>query len=229
LAFIHNIIKSPKFLAIILLFVFASCEDAFRKSKDEEGIIEFDTKGVDVNHPLYGFAPNSATFKFKKKKFAIEMSVMGLFNMTILGDNQAKTMSQSVKFMNVKQACIETEKDLIEENKNYPIKIEETTETKDILGLKCYKINVTMLDTPFTKFEAWYTKDLGMEDCNILTPYAPVKGMLLDYRLKKMGMELHFAAKSYSHVEVPDQAFEIPATMKIISKEEMAKFIQDLQ
>ena len=68
MTFITHIIKSPKFLDIVLLFVFSSCEDAFRKSKDEEGIIEFDTKGVDPNHPLYGFAPNSATFKFKKKK-----------------------------------------------------------------------------------------------------------------------------------------------------------------
>ncbi|MEI6020505.1 MAG: hypothetical protein WCR21_05195 [Bacteroidota bacterium] len=225
----HYIIKTTKVFAILAILFFASCEDAFRKSKDEEGIIEFDTKGVDVNHPLYGFAPNSATFKFKKKKFAIEMSVMGLFNMTILGDNTSKTMSQSVKFMNVKQACIENEKELLKENLDYKIKIEETSETKDILGMKCYKINVTMLDAPFSKFEAWYTKDLGMEDCNILTPYAQVKGMLLDYRLKKMGMELHFAAKSYSHVEVPDQTFEIPASMKIISKEEMAKFINDLQ
>lgn len=225
----QNIIKPIKVMALLLLLVFTSCEDAFRKSKDEEGMIEFDTKGVDVNHPLYGFAPNSATFKFKKKKFAIEMSVMGLFNMTILGDNTAKTMAQSVKFMNVKQACIENEKDLMEENSKYKIKIEETSDTKEILGMKCHKINVTMVDSPFTKFEAWYTKELGMEDCNILTPYASVKGMLLDYRLKKMGMELHFTAKSYSHVEIPDPTFEVPASMKIISKEEMAKFINDLQ
>lgn len=206
-----------------------ACDNTFRKNKDEEGIIEFDTRGVDPNHPLYGFAPNSATFKFKKKKFAIEMSVMGLFKMTILGDNSTKTILQSVQFMNVKQACIENEKDLMQDNMDYRIKIEETNETKDILGMKCYKINVTMLDAPFSKFEAWYTKDLGMEDCNMLTPYAPVKGLLLDYRLKKMGMELHFSAKSYSHVEIPDQTFEIPASMKIITKEEMAKFINELQ
>lgn len=223
-------IRKPSLIVGLLSMVFlGACDNTFRKNKDEEGIIEFDTRGVDPNHPLYGFAPNSATFKFKKKKFAIEMSVMGLFKMTILGDNSTKTILQSVQFMNVKQACIENEKDLMQDNMDYRIKIEETNETKDILGMKCYKINVTMLDAPFSKFEAWYTKDLGMEDCNMLTPYAPVKGLLLDYRLKKMGMELHFSAKSYSHVEIPDQTFEIPASMKIITKEEMAKFINELQ
>jgi hypothetical protein len=216
-------------VGLLAMVFLGACDNTFRKNKDEEGIIEFDTRGVDPNHPLYGFAPNSATFKFKKKKFAIEMSVMGLFKMTILGDNSTKTILQSVQFMNVKQACIENEKDLMQDNMDYRIKIEETNETKDILGMKCYKINVTMLDAPFSKFEAWYTKDLGMEDCNMLTPYAPVKGLLLDYRLKKMGMELHFSAKSYSHVEIPDQTFEIPASMKIITKEEMAKFINELQ
>jgi hypothetical protein len=44
-----------------------------------------------------------------------------------------------------------------------------------------------------------------------------------------MGMEMHFAAKSYQHVEVADHNFEIPASMKIVSKEEMAKFFDDLQ
>lgn len=224
-----KIFKNINLVCIFLLIIFSSCSEGFRKSQAEEGIIEFDSKGVDVNHPLYGFAPNSATFKFKKKKFAIEMSVMGLFNMAIIGDNKAKNMIQSVKFMNVKQACIENEQDLIKDNLDYKLKIEETDETKDILGLKAHKINVTMVDSPYTKFEAWYTKELGMEDSNILTPYAPVKGLLLDYRMKKMGMELHFSAKSYSHVEIPDQTFEIPASMKIISKEEMAKFIKDLQ
>jgi hypothetical protein len=224
-----RIFKNISLICFVLIIILTSCGEGFRKSQAEEGIIEFVSKGVDVNHPLYGFAPNAATFKFKKKKFAIEMSVMGLFNMAIIGDIKAKKMIQSVKFMNVKQACIENEQDLIKENLNYKLKIEETNETKDILGLKAHKINVTMIDSPNTKFEAWYTKELGMEDSNILTPYAPVKGLLLDYRMKKMGMELHFSAKSYSHVEIPDQTFEIPASMKIVSKEEMAKFIEDLQ
>ena len=78
-------------------------------------------------------------------------------------------------------------------------------------------------------FDVWYTKELGMEEINALTPYAQVKGVLLDYRIKKMGMELHFLAKSYKNIQIPDNAFEIPAAMKIVSKEEMEKFIQNLQ
>ena len=73
----------------------------------------------------------------------------------------------------------------------------------------CIKLNVSLVKNPNVKFEAWYTKDLGLENCNSLNPYASVKGVLMDYRLKKMGLELHFLAKSYKNVKVPDNTFEI--------------------
>lgn len=231
----HNYLKRTVrilLLCIILPFcgasVLCSC-GSDKSSQIEEGIIEFDTQPVDDKHPLAGFAPSNATLKFKENKFVIEMSTMGMFNTSIIGDSKAKTLAQTIKFMNIKQACIEHEKDLEADNQNYKINIEETGETKSIAGLKCYKIKVTKLDEPNAPFDAWYTKDLGMESCNALTPYSPVKGVLLDYRIKKMGMEMHFSAKSYQHVEVPDHNFEIPASMKIVSKEEMTKFFNDLQ
>jgi hypothetical protein len=212
-----------------ILLCFSSCNSDHSFGGKEEGVITFDTKGVDETHPLYGFAPASAVLKFKGDKFAIEMSTMGMFNTSIIGDTKKKTMAQTVKFLDIKQACIEKENDLIEENANFPLKIEETGETKEIVGLKCYKVKVTKLNDPDVTFDAWYTKELGMENCNNLTPYAAVKGILMDYRIERMGMELHFAAKDYKNTKVPDNTFEIPASMKIVSKEEMQKFINNLQ
>lgn len=212
-----------------MLLQFLSSCNSDKESTKNEGIIEFNTSAVDKNHPLSGLAPTTATLKFKGDKFLIEMSTMGMFNTSIIGNNQTKTLSQSIKFMNVRQACIETERDLILENQDYELAIEETDETKEIIGLKCHKLKVTKVNEPNVKFDAWYTKALGMENSNALTPYAKVKGVLIDYRIKKMGMEMHFEAKSYQHVEVPDNVFEIPASMKIVSKEEMAKFFEDLQ
>jgi hypothetical protein len=195
----------------------------------DEGIIEFETKAIDEQHPLYGLAPSSATLKYKKEKFAMEMSTMGMFNTAIIGDTKTKTVAQTVKFMDIKQACIENEKDIITDNLDYALKIEETKETKKIAGLKAHKIKVTMVNNPTIGFDAWYTNELGLEDCNALNPYSAVKGVLLDYRIKKMGLEMHFVAKSVKNVEVPENTFEIPASMKIVSKDEMAKFFANLQ
>lgn len=218
----------PLVLMVALLSYLSSCSEALSGRK-EEGVIEFSTRAVDASHPLYGFAPDAATMKFKNEKFVIEMSTMGMFNYSIIGDNKEKTLAQTVKFMNIKQACIERGKEIETDNNNYRLQIEETGETKEIAGLKCHGLKVTRLDVPGESFEAWYTKELGTEDCNALTPYSSVKGMLLDYRIEKMGMEMHFLAKSYNPVKVPDAAFKIPASMKIIPKKEMQKFFDDLQ
>ena len=214
--------------AFILIVLFSSCSSDNTDGNDE-GIIEFDTKGIDEQHPLYGLAPSSATLKYKKEKFAMEMSTMGMFNTSIIGDTKAKTVAQTVKFMDIKQACVENEKDILTDNLEYAIRIEETRETKKMLGLKAHKIKVTMVNNPTISFDVWYTKELGMENCNSLNPYSQVQGLLLDYRIKKMGLEMHFVAKSIKKVEVPDNTFEIPASMKIVSKDEMAKFFANLQ
>jgi hypothetical protein len=214
---------------IILSLFLQSCGSEGLSGDREEGIIEFQTKALDASHPLYGFAPDAATLKFKGDKFVIEMSTMGMFNMSIIGDNKTKTMAQTVKFMNIKQAAIEKQKDLEEENRDYALKLEETDETKKIVGLKCYKVKVTKVHDPSVTFDVWYTRELGMENCNELTPYAPIKGVLMDYRIKKFGMEMHFLAKSYKNVAVSDHTFDIPASMKIVSTEEMQKFFEDLQ
>ncbi len=211
--------KIPVFLPVVFLL---SCGPA-EKACDEEGIIEFATNPIDEKHPLFGLAPSSATLKYKKEKFALEMSSMGMFHTAIIGDVEAKTITQTVKFLDIKQACIETEKDIVAENKDFALKIEETNETKEIIGLKSYKIKVTMVNDPSIKFDAWYTKDLGMEDCNSLNPYAQIKGVLLDYRVKKMGMEMRFVATSRKKEVVPEKTFEIPSHMKIVDKATMAK------
>ncbi|MBL7910784.1 MAG: hypothetical protein JNJ41_07005 [Bacteroidia bacterium] len=210
------------FLLLVAVIV-SSCKQSETAASDEEGIIEFSAAAVDEKHPLYGLAPNSATLKYKKEKFALEMSSMGMFNTSIIGDIKAKTVTQTVKFLDIRQACVENEKDIVADNLNFVLKIEETNETKKIIGLKAHKIKVTMANDPTVTFDAWYTKELGMEDCNSLNPYAQIKGVLLDYRVKKMGMEMHFVATSRKQVEVSETTFEIPSSMKLVCKEELAK------
>jgi hypothetical protein len=195
----------------------------------KEGIIEYDVKPVNENHPLAGFAPTSAVFKFKKDKFIMEMSIMGMFNTMFIADPVKRTLTQMVKFLDLKQACIEDEKDIKGENEKYQLKIEETKETKIIAGHKCHKIKVTMVSDPTTVFDAYYTKDIQADNVNALSPYSSVKGMMMQYRLQKLGLELEFTAKAVKAAEIPDATFEIPAYFKIVSKAEMQKYFDSLQ
>ncbi|MCW3076723.1 MAG: hypothetical protein JWO32_1332 [Bacteroidetes bacterium] len=217
------------FLLIQIALIFSFCSGNGKAGGKDEGVIEFDTKGVDERHPLYGMAPASATLKYNGDNFLMEMSTMGMFYTSIIGDIKNKTVAQTIKFLDIKQACVEHEQDIAEENKEYEIKVEETKDTKKIAGYKCHKIKISMVKDPSITFDAWYTKDLGMENCNALNPYYAVKGVLMDYRAKKMGMEMHFLAKSVKHTEVPESTFEIPASLKIVSKEEMKKVFDNFQ
>jgi hypothetical protein len=187
-----------------------------------EGVIEFDTKAVDENHPMASLAPSSATLKYKDENFVMEMSSFG-FNTSIFGNLENKTMTQTVKFLDLKQACVEKEQDIKDENDEFKLKITETKETKQIAGLKCYKLKVSLVDSPQVTFDAYYTKDLGEGDFNKLTPYAQVKGMLMDYRAKRMGMEMHFKATEVKKIVVEDESFEIPKDINYVSKATIRK------
>ena len=151
---------------------------------------------------------------------------MGMFTTMFVANQTNKTLTQMVKFLDIKQACIENEKEIRKENDGYKLKWEESKETKKIAGYVCKKLNVEMADDPSVKFEAYYTTDMGAENINDLSPYVGVKGMLLQYRLKKMGLELEFIAKSVKKAELSDNAFEIPAYFKIVDKPEIEKIFQ---
>jgi len=205
-----------------MVLAFTFCSGSSDKVVDE-GIIEYEAKAVDENHPWAGMAPSTATLKFKDDKFIMEMSTMGMFNTMFICNQTNKTLTQMVKFLDIKQACIETEKDIKKENDDYKLKYEECKETKIIAGYKCSKIKVSMVNDPSVTFEAYYTKEMGVENVNALSPYQGVKGMLMQYRLKKMGLEMQFTAKSVKKADITDNTFEIPAYFKIVSKAEIEK------
>ena len=49
-----------------------------------------------------------------------------------------------------------------------------------------------------------------------------------DYRIKKMGLEMHFVAQAYKNEEVSENTFQIPPHLTQVSKEEMSKIFTDL-
>jgi hypothetical protein len=210
--------------------VMPSCknDDAVaERSSENEGVIEFETKAVDVEHPMANLVPNSATLKYKDEHFVMQMSSFG-FNTSIFGNLKKKTMTQTITFMDLKQGCVDKEGDIRKENEDYKLNIQETKETKQIAGMKCYKLKVSLVDSPQVKFDAYYTKDLGVGDFNKLTPYAQIKGMLMDYRAKRMGMEMHFKAKEVKSVGVADESFNLPVGITYVSRETLRKTVNPL-
>ncbi len=226
-------ISIKRILIIPILFscwFFVTCDDS-KKTENalKEGLIEYNAEVVDQSHPMAGLAPSSATVKFKDNKLQVEMSTMGIFNTTFISNPRQKTLTQMVKFMDIKNACIQREGDLVEENKEYELKFEPTKEIKKIAGYSCKKVKVIMVNSPSVIFDIYYTDELGMDSINNIGPYKEIKGMLMQYRLKKLGLEMCFTATSVKKEEVKDDVFEVPAFYKIVTRPEMEKLFEDIQ
>lgn len=218
------------FSSLVSLWLLSSCGGS-KKSENAltEGVIEYNAEVVDQSHPMAGLAPGSATVKFKDNRLQVEMSTMGIFNTIFISDPAKKTLTQMVKFMDIKNACIQTEADLEAENKDYELKLEETKETKKIAGYNCIKVKASFVKNPAETFDVYYTTDLGLDSINHIGPYRSIKGMLMQYRLKKLGLEMCFTATSVKKEEIKEDVFEVPAFYKIVTRPEMEKLFEDIQ
>lgn len=217
--------------SVVLLCVIASCGGGSKLTEHSltEGVIEYKAEVVDPNHPMAGLAPSEATMKFKDDRLHVEMSTMGVFTTIFISDPSKKTLSQMVKFMDIKDACIQTEVDLKVENAQYELIFEETKETKKIAGYNCKKVKASYARDPSKSFDVYYTSDLGLDSINNVGPYKKINGMLMSYRLKKLGLEMVFTATSVKKEVIKEEEFEIPAFYRIVTQPEMEKLFMDIQ
>ncbi len=214
---------------IVIGLVFFACDSPVFHNKKSEGLIEYKVEAVDKTHPLAGLSPDKAILKFKDDKYMVEMSTMGVFKTIFILDGKKKTLTEMIKFMDIKNACIETYEDIIKEANLHALKFKDTNEKSELAGYQCHKLMAYYVSNPQDSFEVLYTKKLEPENIYDLSAYKGIKGMLMKYRLRKWGLELEFTAQKVSLQQIPDEEFELPSYYKIISKEEMEKFIKSLQ
>ena len=86
-----------------------------------------------------------------------------------------------------------------------------------------------MIDDPTVKFDVWYTDELNIKNPNDQTPYSQIDGMLMQYRLKRFGLEMEFTAKGVEKEKIADTEFELPAYYKVVSRQEMDDFFKSIQ
>ena len=195
-----------------------------------EGVITYDAAVVDQSNPMAGMAPSKMTITFKNNKSAAEMSAgMGLFSTTFISDPETKTLTQLVKLLNKKFSLVQNQVDIQKENDEYPVEVTELKETKMIAGYNCNKAHVKVKDDDSTEYDIYYTKDLNIQNPNFANPFHMIDGVLMEYQMKKFGLEMKFTAKTIAKDDVDDAIFELPADYKKISAQEMKELFEGLQ
>lgn len=214
---------------LFLLLTIGSCGGDSEKAADE-GTIEFTASVVDQANPMASLAPSKMIIKFKNNKSCAEMSAgMGLFSTSFISDPEKKTLTQLVKLLNKKLSLVQTEADIAKENANYQFDLTPLKGVKTIAGYKCQSAHVKMHDDFETEFDIFYTNDLKIKNPNFANPFHMIDGVLMEYQMKKFGLEMKFTAKSVKKEDVDDSTFELPADYKPISAEEMNILFESLQ
>lgn len=211
------------------LLLLAGCGTSNEKYISE-GVIEYDAAVIDQSNPMATLAPSKMFIKFKNNKSCAEMSAgMGFFSTSFISNPETKTLTQLVKLLNKKFYLIQNEADLKRENASYPVEITPTKETKLIAGYKCIKAHVKINDENASEFDVFYTKELNIQNPNFANPYFMVDGVLMEYQMKKFGLEMKFTLKSVKKETVEDATFDLPSDYKKISQKEMNELFEALQ
>jgi len=225
--------KKPLLLALAgcICFLFSStgCKHPDEKFISE-GEIVYDATVVDQASPMASLAPNKMTVKFKNNKSSAEMSAgMGLFSTTFISDPDNRSMTQLVKLLNKKFSLVQNEAAVRKENSTYPVEITPCKGTKMIAGYKCEKAHVKVNDGMASEFDIYYTKGLNIKNPNFANPFYTIDGVLMEYQMKKFGLEMRFTAKSVKNEDIDDESFELPSDYKPISEKEMNDLFMGLQ
>ena len=113
-------------------------------------------------------------------------------------------------------------------DENPDMEVEYTDEIKEIAGLKCKKVIVTLPDQSDT-FDIYYTNEISIAKPNSTNPYYQIDGVLLEFQLKLAYLKMQFTAEKF----VPFQnnkskEFSVPDNCREVSREEMTYIIKRL-
>jgi len=221
--------KKQLLLGLSGLLLWAGCGTTNEKFISE-GVIEYDAAVIDQSNPMAGLAPNKMSIKFKNNKSCAEMSAgMGLFSTSFISNPETKTLTQLVKLLNKKFSLVLNEEQLKKENASYPFEVTPTNETKLIAGYNCSKAHVKFKDDSAPEFDIYYTKELDIQNPNFANPFHMVDAVLMEYQMKKFGLEMKFTVKNIKKELIEDAVFDLPDDYKSISQQEMNDLFEGLQ
>lgn len=215
--------KKRLLLSIIFacIFLWTGCNNS---AKDEgsfsEGVITYAAEPVNEDDPMAAFAPSKMTVKFKNNNSSAQMSAgIGALDASFVSDLETHSFTQIIRLFSDKYFVVQNEAEIKKENESFDLDIEPTNETKVIAGYTCKKAIVHQKGESPADFDIYYTTDLKIENSNFSNPYYKLDGVLMEYRMKKFGLEMKFTTTSITKEKVDDAVFQIPENYEQITQE----------
>lgn len=217
----QNILPLSLLFLIISGCFFSACTEKSSKKQITEGVIEYKAKAVNASSAVAMMAPDKMIVKFRNGYSLAELEAgMGAMRITFLSDPNKKTFTSMVSFLD-KSAAQVGRQNLATNNHYLPeYSVTHTSEKKQIAGYNCQKAILKFKDgSPDT--EVWFTNEIKIDDPNWSNAYYKVGGVLMDYKLKKFGLELHFTAASVKPAIIDSTVFSVPPEYKMVSPDDL--------
>ncbi len=188
-----------------------------------EGIIEYKATPMNPENAMASIAPSKMIVRFKENYTVAEMSAgAGLFGTSFISDPNKKQFINLVKMFGDKSAVrydsVAVNKDVDADPK--PI-IEKLKDVKMIAGYSCNHARISYADKSNKGFDIWYTTEINIKNPNWTNPFHEIDGVLMEYQLKRYGLELRFKCTSVIKATIDDEVFQLPKDYKLISPKEM--------
>lgn len=216
-----------RFFKLCLLVYSLNILHSCSMTGQNEGVIEYDIEFNEEErkkNEIIDLLPKTMKYYFKNNSAVSEISYMGVFRTAYISNFQDKSNTILFYFMPNKYFCTTS---FGEKTIGYDpmpgIKLEETGETKDIKGIKAFRVRVSFDDKSTEPFDVWYTKEFKVHNPNWHTPYKDINGVLLDYRIKMKGISMHMTVNKFTEEVVDTLKFQVQKSYKKVHQNEMDK------
>lgn len=218
------------FITFLVVFTcFTACNKQYNaKDQISEGIIQYDITYSNRSGQNFPFQllPKVMELKFNENYSSYTLEDrLGLFSISNILDFGRRQHITLIKVFDKKYVYKGKKGEvsvLFDSSVNYEMKYLE--DTARLVGYLCQTANIR--DTQSMKnFEILYSHAIGSNKPNANTPYEPIEGMLLDFRLVLKNLEMHLKAKSVEQKNIRDNAFEVPKEYKEISRKKMEEIL----
>jgi len=208
-------------LTIFVLFSF----QAF--AKEFKGVVTYKitVEGSGVTEEMKTMMPKTMTMTIKGNKARSEIiTIMG--KTVSISDGDLKSAITLMDMMGQKIAIQKTSEEIMNEIAESPeVKVEVTSETKDILGYICKKAIITNPEDDM-ELIIYFTEELGSKELNFDNPqFKDINGVMLEFEIPYEMVNMHFTAVNVEKKNVDDNEFTIPEGYELKTKEEMMKMM----
>jgi len=104
------------------------------------------------------------------------------------------------------------------------MEIKTLPDTTTICGYLCHKA-IGYSERCKRDFTFWYTKDIDITSDCILSPVRSLDGVLMEFEVEMMGIDMKARAAEVSRLEVADDIFEKPEGFKEVTREQLEDVI----